>query len=111
MVATKFVSENANIDFCGEHQAVDRLDGVLVVDKCPANLVVHQVVDFTRIVLAGVEENALVIHGWVSLRQVTESFEAAIECFYSMLPKQTRHGVIEVILFLCCLIKVVIFGK
>ena len=87
------------------------MDGVLLVDKCPANLVVHQVVDFTRIVLAGVEEDALAIHGRVSLRQVTPSFEAALECFYSMLPTHRRHGGIEVVLFLYCLTKVDYFWK
>ena len=63
MVAIEFVSEDTTIAFCGEHQVVDRLDDVVLVDKCLASLVVHQVADFTRIVLAGVEEDALAVHG------------------------------------------------
>ena len=68
LVTIDFVSEDSNIAIYSVHQAVDRLDVVVSVDECPANLVVHQVVGFMRIVLAGVEEEALAVHGWVGLR-------------------------------------------
>ena len=78
LIAIKFVAKDTNKVSWSACQAVDRLDVVFFVDECPANLVVHQVVDFTRIVQAGIQEDALAIHGRVSLRQVTPSFLPAV---------------------------------
>ena len=64
MVAIKFVAEDSNVALRGQHQAVDHLDVVFVVDECPMSLVVHQVVDFTSVALAGVEEDVLAVHHW-----------------------------------------------
>ena len=74
-----FLSENANIAICSVHQAVDQLDIVIGVDECSANLWVHQVVGYLQIVLAGVEEEELLFHGRVGLRQFTVILEAALE--------------------------------